>query len=102
LNFGVVSDVSPTYKFHNNDNRFNVNPKNDNQITALDALLIINYINAHPGGDGKISLSSDPNVIGFIDVVADGFCAANDALAIINYINAHPNREADQEAAVST
>lgn len=97
MNFGVTSDVTPTYKFHNYDSRYNVNPKDDNQITALDALLIINFINAHPGTDGTIPLSLDPNTIGYIDVVADGICAANDALAIINYINAHPEREAEAE-----
>jgi len=67
-----------------------VNPATDDQITPQDALIIINYINNHPSGDGTIPLSSDPAVIGYLDVVVDGICAAIDALAIINYINDHP------------
>jgi hypothetical protein len=95
VTFGVAADTTPTYKFHNYTNRYNVNPYEDNVVTALDVLIIINYINAHPGGDGTIPLSSDPNKIGYIDVVADGVCAANDVLAVINYINANPQREAE-------
>ncbi|HEY2411114.1 MAG TPA: dockerin type I domain-containing protein [Pirellulaceae bacterium] len=98
VNFGVASDVTPTYKFHNYDNRYSVNPYEDNQVTALDALIIINYINAHPG-NSTIPLSSDPTNTGYIDVVADGVCAANDVLSIINYINANPQREAEAESA---
>jgi hypothetical protein len=90
LNFGVVADTVPAYKFHNYANQFNVNPATDDQITPQDALIIINYINNHPSGDGTIPLSSDPAVIGYLDVVVDGICAAIDALAIINYINDHP------------
>src|SRR5439155_4183983 len=32
----------------------------------------------------------DPLAVGYVDVVADRFCAPNDALAVINYINSHP------------
>src|SRR5262249_30483804 len=43
LDYGVAADTTPTYKFHNYDNRYNVNPYADNQVTALDVLIIINY-----------------------------------------------------------
>jgi hypothetical protein len=102
VNFGVAADVTPTYKFHNYTNQYNVNPYDDNQVTALDALIIINYINAHPGGDGVIPLSSDPTKIGYLDVIADGLCVANDVLAIINYINANPQREAEADTVTTT
>ena len=41
-------------------------------------------------GEGEISPAQDPHVIGYIDVIPDGVCAANDALAVINWINSHP------------
>jgi hypothetical protein len=64
-------------------------------------LILINYINAHPGGDGTIPLSNDPAQTGYIDVFADGKCVAIDVLEIINYINANPQREAESDTLVS-
>ncbi len=100
VNFGIAADVEPTFRFHNYGplphDRFNVNKNQDNQVTALDALLIINFINARPvGGSSEIPQDRDPDVIGYIDVVPDNVCAPNDVLAVINYINSLPNGEAE-------
>ncbi len=104
VNFGIAADVDPTYKFHNYGplphDRFNVNKNQDNEVTALDALIIINFLNSRPVGDnGVIPQERDPDVIGYIDVVPDNVCAPNDVLAIINYINSRPNGEAESGSA---
>ncbi len=63
----------------------------DGSVSAIDALLIINMINATGAGPlPPPSGSSAPPP--FVDVVADNFVAPNDVLAVINYINAHPPR----------
>jgi hypothetical protein len=87
VNFGIAPDSANPYPFHNTNPPEDVN--NDGFIAPNDALMAINYINAHQG-EGEISPSQDPSVIGYIDVLADGFCAPNDALAVINWINSHP------------
>jgi hypothetical protein len=99
VNFGIAPDVPPNLRFHNYTNQYNVNPGEDSQITSLDVLIIINYINAHPGGDGTIPVWADPTLIGYIDVAPDNHVAADDVLAIINYINAHPSGPSGGEAA---
>jgi hypothetical protein len=82
--------------FQNPSNQFDVN--NDGFVSAADALTIINVLNAHPGGTGKLELGQPPvpNPVGsapglslYVDTTGDGFIAGDDVLAIINYINAH-------------
>jgi hypothetical protein len=36
----------------------------DNSVTALDALLIINYLNTHPSGEGETSTITAPDELG--------------------------------------
>lgn len=104
VDFGMAADVPPSFPFHNYgpnpSDRFNVNKNQDDQVTALDALIIINYINTRPAGsDGTIPLTSNPNVIGYIDVIADGMCSAGDVLAVINHINSRPSGEGESGSA---
>ncbi len=61
----------------------------DGNVAPIDALLIINMINATGAGP----LTPPSGTIApppFVDVAADNFVAPNDVLAVINYINAHP------------
>jgi hypothetical protein len=59
-----------------------------NPISPLDAVLVINYLNAHSGG-GAVPASA---AIGppFLDVDGDNFVSPIDAVTVINWLNAHP------------
>lgn len=77
----VIANQSP---FHNDDDPFDVN--DDDRVSVLDALLIINYLNQYgPGPVGQ----GDPGY-GY-DVNGDGFVTVLDALLIINELNRRGN-----------
>jgi hypothetical protein len=88
VNFGITTTV--IHRFYNLPNPLNVNNNSQSSIDPIDALMVINYINAHAGGEGEIASTDSPLAVGFVDVNNDGLCVAADALAVINYINAHP------------
>lgn len=88
VNFGLAS--LGDHPFHNAANRFNVNNDPQNFISPVDALLVINYLNANSGAEGEIGSGALPGLIGYVDVNNDGLCTPGDALDVINYINAHP------------
>ena len=69
--------------WHNAANRFDVSGSTD--VTAQDVLLIINYINNHPGDQSLPAPPATPPP--YYDVTDDGLCTANDALFVINEIN---------------
>ncbi|GIW99401.1 MAG: hypothetical protein KatS3mg111_2734 [Pirellulaceae bacterium] len=79
VDFGFVSAESV---WQNPSNRFDVN--DDQFVSAIDVLLVVNYINRHGArslhGSG---LQSPP----FIDVNGDSFVSALDALIVVNYLN---------------
>lgn len=64
-------------------NRFDVS--GDGELNALDALLPINYINAHPGSSSLPPLPALPPH--YYDVDGDQGCWPQDVLAVINEIN---------------
>lgn len=77
----VIENVTP---YHNYDNPYDVN--HNGEVTTLDVLLIINYLNRFgPGPVGQ----GDPSVC--YDVNADGFVTALDALLVLNEINRRIN-----------
>lgn len=57
-------------------------------ITAFDALIIINHLNAFPTGNTLLAAEAIPGY--YIDVDNDSLCTALDALVVINYLNANP------------
>ncbi len=62
---------------------FDVN--DDGQITSLDALAVINYLNSRPG---EITIPPPPAVPGpLYDVSGDGRISPIDALIVIDYLN---------------
>ena len=62
-----------------------VDVNNDGYVSSLDALLVINRLNAFGAG-----VLPTVNTTGFfIDVNGDGYCSAIDALQVINYLNAN-------------
>jgi hypothetical protein len=73
-----------TLRWHNSTNPFDVN--NDQKVTPLDALLVINYLNAV----GPQTLTDPPSGEGpprFIDINGDGSLSPLDALQVIIYLN---------------
>jgi hypothetical protein len=97
VNFGITA--GSVHPYHNVANPYNVNNDPQNSIAPIDALMVINWLNAHAGAEGEIPPGQDPNVIGYLDVDDDGFCAPRDALMVINYINAHPPGGGEGETA---
>ncbi len=77
----VLENATPS---HNHDNPYDVNHGGD--VTAVDALAIINYLNTYgpgPVGAGDLGLCYDVN--------ADGFVTALDALLVINEMHRREN-----------
>ncbi len=79
IDFGFESSQSP---WQNANNPFDVN--NDSFVSAIDALLIINDVNANGARDLRGSGLNPPP---FIDASGDSFVSALDALIVINFIN---------------
>jgi hypothetical protein len=87
-NFGVaVDNALPPRPFYNVNNPKNVDNDAGNNVAPIDALMVINYINAHPGTNGAIDPGANPAIVGYIDVNGDGLCTPGDALIVINTIN---------------
>ncbi|TWT74145.1 Ig-like domain-containing protein [Allorhodopirellula solitaria] len=89
--FPPVEDVDDYAVGHNYWNKFDVN--NDGQVTALDALRVINYMNENSEGEpsGAVELG-----VGFVDVNADHMVSALDSLQVINRLNG-PEGAADYD-----
>ncbi|MBC8355868.1 MAG: hypothetical protein H8E66_28155 [Planctomycetes bacterium] len=77
--FGFVAFVSP---WQNQSNRFDVN--NDGVVSPIDALQVINDLNARGSRTLTVSDATPP----FIDVDGDGHAAPIDVLQVINSIEA--------------
>ena len=95
-NFGIASNgTPPLHPFHNLANSFNVDNDSGSIVSPVDALIVINYLNAHVEAEGEIAAGDNPASTGFIDVDDDGMCTPIDALMVINYINAHSGGEGE-------
>jgi glucose/arabinose dehydrogenase len=90
-NFGQVFRVnssSPPTQFPWHNAQFAVDVDADGEVAGIDALEIINRINAiGPGPLAPPSVGNSPPP--FYDVSRDNFLAAIDALLVINYLNSH-------------
>ncbi|MCY2990866.1 MAG: dockerin type I domain-containing protein [Planctomycetota bacterium] len=95
----VVQVLSP---WHNYANPCDVD--GNGMVTPLDALLLINYLNAQPGRPARPATTLSPTL--HYDVTAgpdgdgDGQVTALDLLTVINFLNAQSARAAEGEAAV--
>lgn len=78
----VVDDEPPL--FQNPDNRFDVN--DNQQVTALDALRVINELNRR-GGPSELDPSVEQPAENFYDTNGDYQITALDALLVINELN---------------
>jgi hypothetical protein len=82
--------------WHNSLNPYDVNGQGD--VTPLDVLIIINYINSHPSLELPAPPAAPPP---YYDVNDDGNVTALDVLLVINYINAHPQGSPEGETSRS-
>ena len=98
INFGIVRDEN---LWHNFASALNVNNDPDGDISPIDALLVINWLNSHILAE--LPSVATPAVDGFVDVNDDGYCTALDALLVINHLNnpqnAPPTGPGEGEAA---
>jgi subtilisin-like proprotein convertase family protein len=79
----TVLDDDPSFPWHNARNRFDVN--NDTFVTPLDALLVINALNA--GFVLTPELPTPFTPVRYVDVSRDGVLSPIDALLVINELN---------------
>jgi hypothetical protein len=87
VDFGI--GPARNHPFYNVELAANVNNDANLLVTAHDALMVINFINAGFSGEGEINSSTfSPAYFGYIDVNNDGKCTAHDALLVINIVNA--------------
>lgn len=77
-----VKDVNDYAVAQNYWNKYDVN--NDGHVTALDALHVINYMNANPEGEPTGAIRDG---VGFVDVNGDNVVTALDSLQVINRLN---------------
>ncbi len=84
VDFTLASSISP---WQNQTNRFDVN--NDNLISALDVLVVINEINRN---EARSLDGSGLSPIPYYDVDGNRSIEALDVLIVINYINANPGQ----------
>src|SRR5262249_28310566 len=68
------------------------------KIAALDALSVINDLNAH-GSRLLPSKSGTTSAPPYLDVNGDGSVTPQDALMVVNYLNAHPTHSSAQNSA---
>ena len=85
VNFGIDLQENG---WHNLANAFNVSGDINGDVSPIDALLVINWLNSHP--DAALPAIATPEIHGYVDVNNDGFCTPIDALLVINYLNTPP------------
>ena len=79
----------------NPDNPLDVD--GNGRVAPLDALIVINYLNAHPNGSVLPAMPHTPPP--FYDVNGDNYGTAADVLTVINFLNAHePTMAGEGEA----
>jgi hypothetical protein len=93
----VSIDIEPTFRWHNLRNPLDVN--NSGTVSATDAMLIINLLNANGGGTPLESIIDGATPEAYYDVVPNNIVSPRDAIEIINYLNAHPSMSSSAEAA---
>lgn len=86
INFGIVRAEN---LWHNFANALNVSNDPQGDISPVDALLVINWLNSHTAAE--LPGAATPEIHGFVDVNNDGYCTALDALLVINHLNAPPS-----------
>lgn len=104
VNLSVAAAVSPAGEdsqrvdvefysaHHNRDLGLDVN--SDGEVSPIDVLVIINFLNSNSGGGSTIGLTPLEGI--FRDTNNDRFIAPNDALLVINHLNGRLAGEGEQ------
>ena len=79
----VTIDFEPSFQWHNDTIAQDVN--GDGTVSTIDALLIINSINAF-GSGSLVFLNRTAQTPDYLDVVPDNYVSPIDALTVINYL----------------
>ena len=90
----TVNDDDRSFPWQNPRNPLDVN--DSGQITAIDALLVINGINVQQVLTPQLPNPFDP--IAYVDVNGDGFLTAIDALLVINALNQQVAGESNSDS----
>jgi len=85
----VTIDFEPSFQRHNSALAQDVN--GDGVVSPVDALYLINTINAF-GSGWLVGLNATDTSIQFPDVVPDNYLSPIDALDVINYLNSYPTQ----------
>lgn len=85
---GIEVSVSTQRPWQNFLTHADVNGSGD--VTASDALTVINWINANASSDLPVPSSIEDLIGRFVDVSGDGQVTAIDALQVINFLNEMP------------
>jgi hypothetical protein len=93
---GGRTDSVSSATWRNLDNPYDVDGVDG--VTPLDVLIIVNYINAHPGDMSlpDVQIAEPP----FYDVSGDGLCTPHDVLLVINFLDSWEQPLAEGEAPV--
>ena len=93
---GTVTLVVDRSKWQNPSERRDVTGEGD--ISPLDALVLINYINSHTAPGPAVPVPPDPaEPPPYYDVNGDGWVSAIDVIIIINYLNDQANSVGEGE-----
>lgn len=90
INFGIVRQENP---WHNLVSALNVSGDVAGNISPVDALLVINWLNSH--SVPELPSVATPETDGYVDVNNDGLCTPVDALLVINHLNNPPEGEGE-------
>ncbi len=93
----VITAISSPYSWHNARSPLDVN--DDGDVSPLDALLVINYLNTK--GVGPVPPNGVPNG-NYLDTSKDNAVFPFDALLVINYLNRGSGEGEAEHAAANT
>ncbi len=87
----MILDFAAPLPFHNATAPLDVNA--DGFFTAIDALLVINQLNARSSGPLPGNIGAARSILGYIDVTGNGSLEPLDVLLVINNLNVRGNGE---------
>ncbi len=87
----MILDFAAPLPFHNATAPLDVNA--DGFFTAIDALLVINQLNARSSGPLPGNIGAARSIFGYIDVTGNGSLEPLDILLVINNLNVRGNGE---------
>ena len=94
----LVATVDIGYRWHNHKNPYDVTGRDG--VTPEDVLILVLYINSHPGDTSLPPLPETPPP--FYDVNGDDVCSPADVLSVITFVNSQSLGSGNGESVHST